>query len=294
LYFFILANLGEIPMLRQNLSRQVLVVDDEPDIFTLTRLALKDLRFAGEPVELSFAASAEEAKVFLTEHPETAVILLDVVMESETAGLDLCRWIRQQQGDQRVRILMRTGQPGVAPERRVIDDYEIDGYLAKAEMTKMRLYTAVKTALKTYSELSHAYFLEQVLTFIHRVVLEMERLETPSEILQRMVETALLISHAPLVLFYLQVPELETPYLLYSGDAEQEADLNARIETVMAQLDRAKANPTGTLVPLTLPAGEGWFYIDLELHKDPLAKKVLPILAAHASHVADRIKNLHL
>lgn len=275
-------------MFKHAFSRQVLVVDDEPDIFSLTQLALKDLTLMEQPLELAYAASAAEAQLFLRDNPHTAVILLDVVMESDTAGLELCQWIREHEGNSRVRIVLRTGQPGVAPERKVIDQFEIDGYLAKAEMTKMRLYTAVKTGLKTYSELTRAALLEQTLTYLHEVVLELASSTSLPELLQQVVETAVVVSDAPLALLYLQTPDQESPYLLYSGDQEEIVDLGSRIDEVIWGLNQEQVTLEGTIVPVPLRNGDGWFYLDQPLQHDPVARHVLPILAAHVAHIFER------
>ena len=132
---------------------KVLVVDDEPDICTLTRLCLKDFRFAERGLEILQAGSAYEAKILLAEHKDIALALIDVVMETDDAGLRLVEHIRKTLGNHMVRLIIRTGQPGVAPERFVIDHYDIDDYKDKTELTATRLYTTVRTAIKSYSDL---------------------------------------------------------------------------------------------------------------------------------------------
>src|SRR5215213_8025383 len=134
-------------------SLRVLVADDEPDVLAVTRLSLRGMRHGGRPVELVPVTTGAGAVAAMRADPGIAVILLDVVMETDTAGLDACRAIREELGNRFVRILLRTGQPGAAPERATIDDYDIDGYLPKAELTTTRLYAAVRTALKAFDEL---------------------------------------------------------------------------------------------------------------------------------------------
>ncbi len=96
---------------------KILVVDDEPDIFTLTKLSLKGLQYKGRRVDLLHAATGQDAVRTMRTNPDIALILLDVVMETNSAGLDACRHIREELGNSLVRILLRTGQPGEAPER---------------------------------------------------------------------------------------------------------------------------------------------------------------------------------
>ncbi|BAO88375.1 EAL domain-containing protein [Caballeronia cordobensis] len=128
----------------------VLLVDDAPEIHEVTRLVLADAAFAGRPIELSSALSAAEARAYLAAHPGTALILLDVVMEADDAGLELVRHIRDTLGDHDVQIILRTGQPGMAPEREVITRYEINGYFLKTELTAQKLTSIVVTGLRTY------------------------------------------------------------------------------------------------------------------------------------------------
>ncbi|HUS23939.1 MAG TPA: response regulator, partial [Candidatus Binatia bacterium] len=111
----------------------VLVADDDPEVHAVTRLAIGELRFDGRPLQILSAASAAEARELLARHPGIALILLDVVMESEHAGLDLVRHVRETMGNTTVRIVLRTGQPGQAPPREVVTRYGIDDYRAKTE-----------------------------------------------------------------------------------------------------------------------------------------------------------------
>ena len=81
------------------------------------------------------------------------MVLLDVIMESDTAGLELVEFIRKDLKNETVRIILRTGQPGQAPERRVIVDYDINDYKAKTELTADKLFTSLTAALRSYQQL---------------------------------------------------------------------------------------------------------------------------------------------
>jgi two-component system, sensor histidine kinase and response regulator len=129
---------------------RILIVDDEKDIHTVTRLALKSFRFRGKRLEIFSAYSAAEGFEFMAREPDIALVLLDVVMESETAGLGLVQRIRQDLQNSMVRIVLRTGQPGVAREKNVIFEYDINDYKAKTELTSQRLFTTVLLSLKAY------------------------------------------------------------------------------------------------------------------------------------------------
>ncbi|MDP1733121.1 MAG: DUF3369 domain-containing protein [Sulfuritalea sp.] len=131
----------------------VLVVDDEPDVRQLTTLNLRGFEFAGRPLQLIEAGSAEEARRVLHEQPGIALALIDVVMETDDAGLKLVEFIRGELRNVMIRLVIRTGQPGVAPERYVIDNFDIDDYKDKTELTVQKLYTTVRSALKSYRDL---------------------------------------------------------------------------------------------------------------------------------------------
>ena len=132
---------------------KLLVVDDEPDVCALTRLCLQDFRFAERGLAILQATSAYEARKVLAEHTDVAVALIDIVMETDDAGLRLVEHIRKTLGNQLIRLVIRTGQPGIAPERFVIDHYDIDDYKDKTELTATRLYTTVRAAIKSYGDL---------------------------------------------------------------------------------------------------------------------------------------------
>lgn len=132
---------------------RVLVVDDEPDIHAVTRLALHSVVFRGRGIEVLSAYSGHEGFDVLSREPDIALVLLDVVMESEDAGLRLVRRIREELGNEIVRIVLRTGQPGQAPEQKVIVDFDINDYKAKTELTAQKLFTTVISSLRAYEGL---------------------------------------------------------------------------------------------------------------------------------------------
>lgn len=132
---------------------RLLIVDDEEEVHTVTRLVLGDFNFEGRGLEFLSAYSGEESLALLRENPDVAVVLLDVVMEDNHAGLDAARRIREELGNSFVRIILRTGQPGQAPEGRVITSLDINDYKQKTELTAQKLATSVTTALRSYRDL---------------------------------------------------------------------------------------------------------------------------------------------
>ncbi len=148
---------------KQN-SWKILVVDDEESIHAVTRLALKKFQIESKPLEFLHAYSAKEAIEVIQQHPDLAVILLDVVMESQHAGLDLVKYIREELKNDFVRIILRTGQPGQAPELKVIKNYQIDDYRLKTELTRDKLFSVLMASIRTYEAIlkveTHSQHLE--------------------------------------------------------------------------------------------------------------------------------------
>src|SRR5438477_3873762 len=132
---------------------KIAVIDDEPAVHDGTRFALSDYRLNGQGLEILSAYSAAEGRELMRRNTDVAVVLLDVIMETDTAGLSLVEFIRKDLKNETVRIILRTGQPGQAPERRVIVDYDINDYKAKNELTADKLFTSLTAALRSYQQL---------------------------------------------------------------------------------------------------------------------------------------------
>lgn len=132
---------------------KVLVVDDDQLVHNTTKLVLSDFVFEGKKTALLHAHNSDEAKRMLKEHHDIAVVFLDVVMETEDSGLRMVQYIRKDLKNHLIRIILRTGQPGQAPEERVIVEYDINDYKTKTELTVQKLYTSLITALRSYRDL---------------------------------------------------------------------------------------------------------------------------------------------
>jgi response regulator RpfG family c-di-GMP phosphodiesterase len=132
---------------------EVLIVDDEKQVHQVTKMVLNDFIFDGKKLEFHSAFSAVEAKELIAAHPNAALILLDVVMESDNAGLEIIKYLRNEMKNQAVRIILRTGQPGQAPEKSVIMDYDINDYKEKTELTTQKLFTTVVSALRSFRDI---------------------------------------------------------------------------------------------------------------------------------------------
>jgi diguanylate cyclase (GGDEF)-like protein len=137
----------------KHLTWRLLVVDDEPDVHRATTFALAGVTILGRPLDFLHAYSAAEATELLQREKEIAVVLLDVVMEREDAGLALVKTIRHDLKLKEARIILRTGQPGYAPEIETIHDFDINDYKTKSELTRTKLYATVTAALRAYEQI---------------------------------------------------------------------------------------------------------------------------------------------
>lgn len=148
----------------------ILLVDDEPDVLTVSKLALKDVRVYDLPLKIHTAKSKTEAIELLHSNlaspglpgGKMAVAFIDVVMETEHAGLELCDQIRNTMKNWSSQLYIRTGQPGIAPERTVIDKYDISGYLTKVDATEQKLYTLIKSGVRQWYSIFYGKLMADV------------------------------------------------------------------------------------------------------------------------------------
>ncbi len=131
----------------------VLSVDDDPGFQQSLRMALSDFRFNESPLRLLTASSSSEARQMMAANPGISAILLDVVMETDDAGLQLVRAVREQMGNSEVRIVLITGQPGMAPLRKTLQQLDISEYWLKTDLYRERLQGIVTGSLRTWSEI---------------------------------------------------------------------------------------------------------------------------------------------
>ncbi len=143
------------PMLPEGARWKLLVIDDEPEIHTITRMVLSDIEFDGRRIDCISAYSAKEAREILSsdDNHDIALAIVDVVMETNNAGLEFIQWTREQLNNHTIRLVLRTGQPGEAPEESVIRDYDINDYKNKTELTALRLKTVTFSALRSYRDI---------------------------------------------------------------------------------------------------------------------------------------------
>lgn len=144
---------AESAAVSEEVAWKIAIVDDDRDVHAVSRLVLGDFRYKGRPLHLLHEYSGIGARRLLREEPGIAVILLDVVMETDRAGLDVVKYVREELDNNLVRIILRTGQPGQAPEDKVIADYDINDYKEKSDLSAQKLITSVTMALRGYDDL---------------------------------------------------------------------------------------------------------------------------------------------
>ena len=144
---------GEEKKTGGNGAWKILIVDDEQEVHAVTELALRSFSFEGKSLHFYHAYTGAEALRIMADQPDIAVILLDVVMETDDAGLVVAKKVRTELHNRLVRIILRTGQAGMAPENDVIVKYEINDYKTKTELTAQKLFTALVGSLRNYRDL---------------------------------------------------------------------------------------------------------------------------------------------
>jgi len=146
---------------------EMLIVDDEEEVHSITKSVLKKFIYEDKSIKFHHAYNGSDAVEIIKNNPNISLMLLDVVMETNEAGLDVVKKVRDELKNDLVRIILRTGQPGSAPEKDIIHNYDINDYKEKTELTSTKLYTSVITALRSYKELktiqSNEYGLKQIL-----------------------------------------------------------------------------------------------------------------------------------
>jgi len=132
---------------------KLMIIDDEEYIHSLTKVVLEDFSFNGKQLEIISAFSAKEACELLIKHTDTAVLLLDVIMETDHAGFDVVNYVREKLNNKMIRIILRTGQPGKDYENDIVTKYEIDDYKEKTDFSADKMNSTMITALRTYHEM---------------------------------------------------------------------------------------------------------------------------------------------
>ncbi|HEX8609789.1 MAG TPA: HD domain-containing phosphohydrolase [Telluria sp.] len=230
---------------------KVLLVDDEPDIHDITKLTLSRFRLDGRALTFLHAYTGAEAKQVLARESDIALVFLDVVMENDDSGLEVARWMREDLGNQFTRIVLRTGQPGQAPEERVIVNYDINDYKEKTELDRTKLFTTTFAALRAYRDImkveearllqaNYREGLERVIAASAHIFQQRNLKDFASGLLQQVVALLRLEKSMLLRLAGASVITGESEYEILA----QIGDVGAAMlgPELMAQLDDARSN----------------------------------------------------
>jgi len=134
-------------------SYKILIADDDDDIHVITKMVLRDFLFEESPLEFISSYNTEETMDKINTNPDIAVVFLDVVMDDINSGLKIVKYIREEIKNNKVRIILRTGQPGEAPEDEIIKNYDINDYKLKTELTTQKMFTSMYSALRSYRDI---------------------------------------------------------------------------------------------------------------------------------------------
>lgn len=149
---------SEDPKTTKNISGtnnfyKILIADDEEEVHKMTKMVLKSFELEGAKLKFYDTFSGKETMEFLDKNNDIAIILLDVVMEDDDAGLKVVKYLRENLKNNITRIILRTGQPGKAPEDRIIVEYEIDDYKTKTELTVQKLFSTMYVCLRAHKNI---------------------------------------------------------------------------------------------------------------------------------------------
>lgn len=137
-------------------SWKILISDDEEDIHLLTKTVLKNFTYKNKSIEFLSAYSGEDTVEVLKNNKDIVLVLLDVIMESDDAGLKVVKRIREDLNNDLIQIILRTGQPGMVPENKIVMEYAINDYKEKTELTSNKLVTSITTAIRSYENIKKA------------------------------------------------------------------------------------------------------------------------------------------
>jgi len=283
---------------------RVLVVDDEPDVFTATALNLHDSEIDGRALQLIPARSAQQAEQLIAQDPDIAAVLLDVVMETPDAGLRLVERIRAMSGRAALRIILRTGQPGYAPELEVIRRYDINDYRTKSELTQTRLLTTLTVALRGYQQLrrieSHQRGLEKVVAATGSLITERGSMQRFAEgvltqicaITEARPEGVIVLRHSPADAQQPQIVAAAGFYRELLGQPAQR--LPAELQEALSAAEGQDITQHGTHSALRVKASDGDELLVLfstGAALDAEARQLLALFAINTALGFDSIKS---
>jgi response regulator RpfG family c-di-GMP phosphodiesterase len=277
---------------------KILLVDDESEIHGITKLVLGELSIMDKRLEFLSAYSGEEAIGAMSAHPDVAVILLDVVMEDDHAGLRVAKHIREVLLNRFVRIVLRTGQPGQAPESRVIVDYDINDYKEKGELTSQKLFTLMYSALRSYRDIlaleTHRRGLEKLVDASSEIFREQRRLAKFAAMVLRQVKD--LLPHGDTARGFVAARRNGEMSLLWGGTGFENVGVGSWPEDIRALLDESSARRENLFLAdrlvMCAPSHGGvdnFVYLEYSEKPEPLRQKLLEAMGANIKIAFDNV-----
>jgi len=138
--------------------KKVLLVDDEQGLLNSLRKYLVNTKeiFSGE--QILTASSKAEAIQQLEKNEDIDIIILDVVMETKIAGLDVVEYLRKTLSRATTQIILHTGQAGDFGEigqegEELMRKYWINYFVNKSgnpDKLLSAIYSAIRSCLIKY------------------------------------------------------------------------------------------------------------------------------------------------
>lgn len=138
---------------KKNKFWRILIIDDDESVHQVTQLVLGNVEIENRPLEIVSVFSSAEARKILENDDTFCMAFVDVVMETDDAGLKLVEWIRRDLKNQAIRLILRTGQAGSAPEAKVIKEFDINDYKEKTDFTANKMITTVYSSVRGYRDI---------------------------------------------------------------------------------------------------------------------------------------------
>lgn len=284
---------------------RVAIVDDDPEVHKITQLTLASFTFEDRPIEFINAYSGSEAKQLFEDNDDIAMVLLDVVMEQSDSGLNVAKYIRNELNNHQTRIVLRTGQPGFAPEEEIVRDYEIDGYKSKTESTSQALRVTMYTMLRGYRdviELQH--YQNGLVTLVNAIasLTQQHKIEDFASALMTQLAAVLNSSHTELIIQdseafshlddQSQVIQLKTNNM--TSEVEEDAHFQPDIAAIKEQVMREKKSISSPpLYAFYRRSGNGTESVFILRNSQELSAKNIKLLDLFSHYVVSMLENLN-
>jgi diguanylate cyclase (GGDEF)-like protein len=132
---------------------KVLLVDDDDPLHRVLKEASQKIYVNTHKITSLHAKTQQEVHKLLGEHPDIAIVFIDISLGTPTAGLALVEYIRNELKNEEVRIILLASKktPPMPPEE-IIEKYDINDYKEYDEISEKKLFNVIRTAIKQYAQ----------------------------------------------------------------------------------------------------------------------------------------------